>query len=173
MSKDIKGQQSLYTQTAEDRIARVEKAVVELAEAEREFSVIREAYVAGRAKKIKALGNLKSASGFDGHQVQIDLEAKQRKDRELAISTVDTTESILERKRVEAEYIALRRLRAAGGVMTNMELAPLCNRDEHGMAGVLSKCVHVEKFHDGNINNQRMSWRLKNPNLDVESLYAR
>ena len=62
MGKDIKGQQALYEQTDAERIARVDRAVKKLAEAEIEKAKARAVYVQWKREVDQANAELKTSS---------------------------------------------------------------------------------------------------------------
>jgi hypothetical protein len=157
----IKGQQNLYEQTDAERIARVDKAVKRLATAEMEKAKARAIYVEWKREVDEANAELKISSGLDGLQLRIDNALAEMRDKDTVITSAETSQTLSDRRRKRVEEGAIRALTAAGGKLTNKELAALLGVDAHGLSGLLSKCEQIERFHDGNIQNESMSYKLK------------
>ncbi len=161
MVKELKGQTSIYNQTPEDRLARVEKAVKRLSEAEINKAKARAVYAEWKIECDLANAELKTSSGMDGLQLRIDNALEEMRDQDTVITSNETSAVLNDRRRRRIEEGAIFALSKAGGKLTNKELAAMLGVDSHGLAGLLSKCEGVIRFHDGRLNNEQMSWRLK------------
>ncbi len=160
MTKELKGQESFYTITPEEKLARIQRCSENVEQRLRTLLEARAAYVKGKEDFRKADMELKAELGTAGLQEKIEGELKKAKEQDGEPGLADTLEKIVTNRRNDTEFKALRYL-AACGTTSNMDLALVVKVDPHGLAGVLSKCEQVEKVHDGNLNNERMLWRLK------------
>ncbi len=160
MVKELKGQESFYTITPEEKLSRIQKCSENVEQRLRTLLEARAAYVQGKEDYRKAQLELNGELGTAGLQEKIEGELKKAKEADGGPGFADTLEKIVTTRRNDTEFKALRYL-AAVGTVSNMDLALVVKVDPHGLAGVLSKCDKVEKVHDGNLNNERMLWRLK------------
>ncbi len=159
MVRELKGQEYLYTITPEEKLQRIREKSEAVTSKTKEMLQARAAYAKLQSEQKEAMLDLNAEVGTPGRQELLaELKAETKLDD--TVLTVVTNNAISERRRADVEHKAIRALKAVG-IITNMDLAKMINHDAHGLAGVLSKCEEVERVHDGNLNNERMSWRLK------------
>lgn len=167
MVKELKGQEHFYSISPEEKLQRIRDKSDAVAKKTREMLQARAAYAKLQAEEKEAKLDLNAEVGTPGRQ-EILAELKEEIKLDDTVLTLVTNNAMSDKRRKDVEYKAIRALSAVG-IITNMDLAAMINHDSHGLAGVLSKCEHVERVHDGNLNNERMSWRLK-PGVDVEKI---
>lgn len=158
----IEGQTSFYTATAQEKLDNIETA--------RKKWVKARIAIADNLRARKELTKLASqahteflvASGGDSLQREIELSWDAQRTLDLQGTSLETSAILAEarRKRIEGQVLLI--LSACGGIMTNQDLAMGLNppQDAHGLAGLLSKFPRVERFHDGRLGNELMSWKL-------------
>ncbi len=169
MVRPLKGQETLFQITPEEKLQRIREKSDAVTAKTREMLQARQAYAKLQAEAKEAVLDLNAEVGTPGRQ---EILAELKSEAKLDETVLETNANRDKERRERVEYKALRAI-AAVGLITNLDLARMINHDPHGLAGVLSKCDHIERIHDGNLNNERMSWRLKNPKLDIEGLYAK
>ncbi len=163
MVEEITGQKNLYPITPEQRLEKYDAALKAQAELFKDMVRARGVYEA--AKKRHTVGKLdaEKALGVTDHQKQAVFELEQEKKASVTIHSSQTNAQWAESRRTEKERRAIAELKDHG-ILTNIEMAARLGLDPHGVAGVLGKCSSIERVHSGNLNNERMSWKLKEPN---------
>ncbi len=114
-----------------------------------------------RAEESKAHGDFLVATGGDTLQRELELSDDHQKIEQLQGTSPETSALIAKRRRETIEAGAIRVLKAAGGEMSNKDLASLLNQDSHGLSGLLSQCDSIEKTRMGRQRNEIVAWKLK------------
>ncbi len=158
--KDIPGQTALYSVTPQEQLKNISDAreqLIKLEIALHENHAVRKLLMDDIAK---AQHELDAAIGGESLQLRIESIKKEVETSGLAITTRETTKSVLEARQRRVEEGAIRVIKASGGLISNKALAQLLNQDEHGLNGLLAKSTQIVKDAGGRIGNDVVYWKL-------------
>ncbi len=159
--KDLPGQTALYTVSADEQLRLIREAKKRKVDIKVELHKNHEIRKLLRVDYVKACDELDRAEGGENLQMRI-AEIKQEESTQSAVITSrETSQSVLAARRKRVEQGAVRTLKAAGGLLSNKDLASLLNQEEHGLSGLLTECAELEKITTGRIGNDVVSWKLK------------
>ncbi len=161
---DIAGQESFYKVTAEERLRLIEEANAKLQAINDEIAANLTARKKLRESASLANAELLTSTRSGSTQRMLEFaEAKKKIDNtEISIKGADDTISKRnQRVRAAIHDASIAALRAAGGSLSNKDLASLIGQDSHGLSGLLCDCDLIEKIRTGRMNNEVVAWKLK------------
>ncbi len=158
---DIKGQESFYKISADEVLKNIATARDRHREVRLKIANNLLERKALRAEESKAHSELMQSIGGDSAQQELAEVKKQREIDSLKREGPSTGKSRSDAWKAAIRNAALATLKAAGGELSNMDLASLIGQDPHGLSGLLSGMEEIEKTRMGRINNEVVGWKLK------------